>query len=69
MESLIEMRVSEENRLSSGVSVDAVRQSLEQHIDYLNEQIKQTEAMIGAHINNHPDLKEQSQLLEYLATL
>jgi transposase len=64
VESLIEMRVSEENRLSSGVSVDAVRQSLQQHIDYLNEQIKQTEQMIRDHINNHPDLKEQSQLLD-----
>jgi len=64
LESLIEMRVAEENRLSSGISVDAVRQSLEQHIAYLREEIKQTELMIPEHINTHPDLKEQSDLLD-----
>jgi len=64
LESLIEMRVTEENRLSSGIAVDAVRHSLEAHIAYLREQIKQTEHLIGQHINNHPDLKEQSDLLD-----
>ncbi len=64
LESLIEMRVAEENRLSSGIAVDAVRHSLEAHIAYLREQIKQTEELIQKHINNHPDLKEQSELLD-----
>jgi transposase len=64
LESLVEMRVAEENRLSSGVSADAVRQSLEGHIAYLIEQIKQTEALIRQHINNHPDLKQHSDLLD-----
>jgi transposase len=64
LESLVEMRVAEENRLSSGVSAAAVRQSLEEHIAYLSEQIKQTEVLIRQHINNHPDLKEQSELLD-----
>ncbi len=64
LESLVEMRVAEENRLSSGVSTEAVRQSLEEHIAYLIEQIKQTEALIRQHINHHPDLKEQSDLLD-----
>ena len=64
LESLIEIRVSEENRLSSGVSVDAVRESLETHIAYLVDEIKQTEQLIQKHINNHPDLKEQSELLD-----
>ena len=64
LESLIEMRVAEENRLSSGVSTETVKHSLEQHIAYLIEQIKQTEALIRQHINNHPDLKEQSELLD-----
>src|SRR5256885_10902098 len=35
LESLIEMRVMEENRLSSGITVDAVRQSVEEHLTYL----------------------------------
>jgi len=64
LESLIEMRVAEENRLSSGVSIEAVRHSLEEHIAYLVAEIKQTELMIREHIGNHPDLKEQSDLLD-----
>ena len=64
LESLIEMRVSEENRLSSGVSIETVRHSLEDHINYLLAEIKQTELMIREHIKNHPDLKEKSDLLD-----
>jgi transposase len=64
LESLIEMRVAEDNRLSSGISTDSVRLSLEAHIAYLAAEIKQTEKMIREHINNHPDLKEQSDLLD-----
>ena len=64
LESLIEMREALDNRLSSGVSTASVRHSLEEHIAYLVEEIKQTELMIREHINNHPDLKEQSDLLD-----
>jgi transposase len=64
LDALIEMRVAEENRLSSGLTVDLVRQSLEEHLAYLNEQIKRTEELIRRHINNHPTLKQQSQLLD-----
>ncbi|CAA9430735.1 MAG: hypothetical protein AVDCRST_MAG74-3680 [uncultured Pyrinomonadaceae bacterium] len=64
LESLTEMRVAEENRLSSGTLTAAVRHSLQQHIAYLVEEIKQTEALIRQHIHNHPDLKEQSDLLD-----
>ena len=64
LESLIEMRVSEENRLSSGVSIETVRHSLEAHIAYLLAEIKQTETLIREHIKNHPGLKEKSDLLD-----
>jgi len=64
LESLIEMRVAEENRLSSGVIVEVVRQSLEEHLSYLSQEIKRTEKLIRNHINNHPTLKRQSQLLD-----
>ncbi len=64
LESLIEMRVMEENRVSSGITVDSVRQSLETHIAYLCEEIKHTELLIREHINTHPDLKQQSDLLD-----
>lgn len=64
LESLTEMRVMEENRLSSGITVEAVRASVEEHLSYLNEQIRRTEELIRTHINNHPTLKRQSQLLD-----
>lgn len=64
LESLIEMRVAEENRLSSGGTTFTVRHSLEEHIAYLLAEIKQTETLIRQHINDHPDLKEQSDLLD-----
>jgi len=64
LESLIEMRVMEENRLSSGITVDMVRESVEELLAHLNEQIKRTEELIRRHIDNHPRLKRQSELLD-----
>lgn len=64
LESLLEMRVMEENRLSSGIRVEAVRQSVEEHLAYLSEQIKRTEGLIRDHINAHPTLKRQRELLD-----
>lgn len=64
LESLLEMRVMEENRLSSGITVDAVRQSVEEHLSYLSQEIKRTQELIRTHINNQPGLKQQSQLLD-----
>jgi transposase len=67
LESLIEMRVAEDNRLSSGITVDAVRESVEEHLAYLNEQIKRTEELIRQHLKGHPTLKRQSELLDSIA--
>ncbi len=64
LESLIEMRVMEENRLSSIITVETVRSSVEAHLSYLNQEIKRTEELIHNHIQNHPGLKQQSQLLD-----
>ncbi len=64
LESLVEMRTAEENRLSSGISVGAVRESVEELIVHLSEQIKRTGARIREHIDNHPDLKRQRELLD-----
>ena len=63
LEALIEMRVAEEKRLSSGITVEAVRCSVAEHLAYLQEQITRTEELIRTHINNHPRLKQQSGLL------
>ncbi len=64
LESLIEMRVMEENRLSSGITVDSVRRSVEEHLTYLNQEIKRTEELIRDHINSNPTLKQRSELLD-----
>jgi transposase len=64
LDSLVEMRTMEENRLSSGVTVAAVRESVEGHLAYLAEQIKRTEALIRDHIDQHPGLKRQRELLD-----
>jgi len=61
---LIEMRVAEENRLEAGTSVAAVRFSVEEHVAYLAAEIKRTEELIRAHVDTHPTLKQQSQLLD-----
>jgi transposase len=64
LESLIEMRVMEENRLSSGITVDSVRHSVEAHLTYLKQEIKRTQELIHNHLKNHPGLKQQSELLD-----
>jgi transposase len=64
LESLIEMRVAEQNRLEAGITVEAVKVSVEELITHLSEQIKHTEKLIRKHIKDHPRLKEQSALLD-----
>ena len=64
LESLVEMRTMEENRLSSGIAVEAVRGSVEELIAHLAEQIKKTEALIRSHIDSHPGLRRQRELLD-----
>jgi transposase len=64
LDSLVEMRAMEENRLSSGVTVAAVRASLEDSITHLTEQIKKTEALIRSSIDRHPGLRRQRELLD-----
>ena len=63
LESLIEMRVAEENRLSSGLTVAVVRSSVEEMLAHLKHQITRTEKLIRKHIDQHPGLKQQSELL------
>ena len=64
LEALVEMRVIEENRLAAGGTVAAVRASVEEHIAYLAGQIKRTESLIRSHIDSHPGLKRQRELLD-----
>jgi transposase len=63
LESLLEMRQMEANRLEAGTSAAQVRDSLTEHITFLDEEIKRTEALIREHIDQHPTLREQRELL------
>ncbi len=64
LEALIEMRTMESNRLEAIITIDVVKSCVEEHVAYLDQQIEQTQALIREHINNHPKLKEQSELLD-----
>jgi transposase len=63
LEALMQMRQQEHNRLQSGVTSAVVRATLESHLAYLDEQIAQVEQRIHDHIDQHPDLKRQAELL------
>jgi transposase len=63
LESLLEMHQMEVNRLEAGTSAELVRESLTEHIAYLTEEIKRTTALIRQHIDEHPTLREQRELL------
>jgi transposase len=56
------MRTQESNRL--GVSRDAVQDDIQQHLDWLDNAIKQLIKTINEHIDNHPDLKQKRALLD-----
>ncbi len=58
------MRVGEENRLAAGITVSAVRSSVEEMIAHLKEQIARTEKLIRNHIYKHPGLRQQRELLD-----
>ncbi len=62
LDSLLEMQQMEKNRLL--VANSAIVSSLEQMLNTLAEQIEQVKAAIRQHIDNDPDLKRQSKLLE-----
>jgi transposase len=63
LDSLIEMHTMESNRFSSGLSTPQVRDSIERLITHLEDQIKRTEKLIRKHINNHPGLRTDHDLL------
>ena len=63
LDALIEMLQQERNRLSAGIISASVKESVEQHIDHLDEQITHTQTLIRDHIDQHPTLKQQCDLL------
>lgn len=61
LDALIEMHTQEINRLA--VAHEAVRGSLEESIAFLNRAIAEIKETIAQHIDQHPDLKAQRDLL------
>jgi transposase len=63
LEALEKMRQQERNRLAAGLSDATVRQLIEAHVQFIDQQMEQLQGLIRAHIDRHPDLKQQGELL------
>ena len=67
LEALQAMRLQETNRLD--VAREAVRQSIEDHITWLDGQIKEVIRAIKRHIDDDPDLRGKHELLDSIPGL
>lgn len=63
LDSLVEMRGMEANRLEVVSGAEAVKESLVGHLAFLDQEIARTEGLIRTHIGTHPSLREQHDLL------
>lgn len=63
LDSLKADRKRELNRRQSGISSSSVLKNITQHIAFLDKQIAAVEQQIKDLINNHPDLRQQRDLL------
>jgi transposase len=63
LESLLDMRQQEVNRLEAGINASSVKKSVTDHIAYLDDQIAHTQSLIKDHIDQNPTLKQQRDLL------
>jgi transposase len=63
LDSLAEMRQMEANRLDVTAGAEAVRESLTEHLAFLDREIARTEGLIRSHIGSHPGLRAQHDLL------
>lgn len=61
LDALVAMRVQESNRLE-GAS-EAVGASISEHLAFLGQRIERLRQTIAEHIDQHPDLREQRELL------
>jgi len=67
LDALIEMHTQETNRLA--VAHEAVRGSIEESIAFLDRVIAEIKEAIAQHIDQHPDLKAQRDLLDSIPGL
>ena len=63
LEALQDMRTQENNRLKSGVPSKQVCSMLEEHLAFLDEQIRQIKKRIKEHMDQNPGLKRDHDLL------
>ena len=63
LEALLDMHTQDANRLAAGVSVVAVRTSIEAVLANLDAQIAQVRRLIHDHVDRHPGLRQQRALL------
>lgn len=63
LDALHGMRTQEANRLAAGVPVAAVRASIEAVLAHLEAQIAEVQRLIHAHLDQHPGLRTQCDLL------
>jgi transposase len=63
LENLLETRQQQLNRLETTTTKTVVK-SLRKLVAQLNAEIQRTEQQINDHVDRHPDLKQQCQLLE-----
>jgi transposase len=62
-ENLTEMRQQEVNRRQAGVISTTVMQTLDAHIAFLDQQLSELQRQIHDHIDRHPHLRQQRDLL------
>ena len=67
LDALIEMHTQETNRLA--VAHEAVRASIEEAIAFLDRAIAEIKEAVAQHIDHHPDLKAQRDLLDSIPGL
>ena len=63
LENLLETRQQQLNRLETATTKEVVK-SLRKLVTQLDAEIQRTERQINDHVDRHPDLKQQCQLLE-----
>lgn len=63
LDALLQMRTQEQNRLEAGALVPAVKASIDAVLVKLTAEIKAVRALIKKHIDRHPGLRQQRDLL------
>lgn len=63
LEALQDMRTQENNRAKSANPSALVQSLLEEHLQFLDQQIREVQKRIEEHIRRHPGLKQQRDLL------